>query len=496
MDIFKGGLLICGGLVSLCTMSQAELKLPAFFSDNMVLQQETGSNVWGWAEAGQQITVNYLDRTEISTANKNGKWMVTFNGLKASKKGSTMKVSTGDENLELNEVVVGEVWIASGQSNMEWVIGKTNSKKTEENANDSFLRIYQAKNVTAAAEQKDFKGKWETVKAGKNLNFTAVGYEFGKSLREKLDVPVGIIECAWAGKRVEAFMSDSAIKSLPEAKPLMEKKEKAFAKWSDLQNVVGKKSKKAKRTKKKGGRNPNLSTDYHSTIYNGMIAPITGYSARGVIWYQGESNSKDETSIIYGELLEGLIQDWRKQWGSNLSFYYVQLANYGKGTIPGWVNVQDEMRRLLDDEDMQDGNIGMATTNDIGNATNIHPLNKKDVAIRLARWALNKDYKMLDVVVSGPLYQSHIIKEGEIEITFNYTKGLKTRDGQSVGSFEIAGSDGKWIAADAKIVEDKVIVSSESVKSPIKARYAWSLLATGANLVNAEGLPTSCFITK
>lgn len=479
MSLFKNGFMGGGLLLTLCSSSLADIKLPAFFSDGMVLQQETGANVWGWADAGQEVKVGFAGQTESAKADKDGMWKIEFKGLKASKKGAELTISAGEEKKQINDVVVGEVWIASGQSNMEWTVAKTTSKEEGAKAKDDLLRVYVSRNVTAARELTDFPGKWMATKPENTLKFTAVGYEFAKSLRAKLDVPVGIIECSWGGKPVEAFTSAEALKALPEAKIVLDRKVAAKKNWE----------------KRKKGENPDLSSRLHSTIYNGMIAPIAGYSARGAIWYQGESNAQKGTDVIYGELLECLIQDWRRQWGSNLSFYYVQLANF-ESKRPGWVIVQDEMRRLMDDKDMQQGNIGMATINDIGLAKNIHPTNKKDVGSRLARWALNKDYGMDDVVVSGPLYKSHEVKGGKVIISFDHAEGLKSRDGKSLATFEVAGADGKWMAAEASILGDTVVIQSKDVKSPVHGRYAWSDLALGANLVNAEGLPTSCFETK
>ena len=466
-------------LLSFCISSQADIRLPAFFSDRMVLQQETGANIWGWVATNQEVKVSFAGQTESVKADKDGKWKITLRGLKSSNKGAELTITAGGETKKINDVVVGEVWIASGQSNMEWIVAKSTSREAASLAEDDLLRVYVSKNVTAERELTNFPGSWMLTKPDQTLKFTAVGYEFAKSLRERLDIPVGIIECAWGGKPVESFISEEALKVLPESKFVLDRKAIAKKNW------------------RKGTKNnPDLNAGFHSTIYNGMIAPIAGYSARGAIWYQGESNANRGTDTIYGELLECLIQDWRKRWDSNLSFYYVQLANFNRGNNSSWVNVQDEMRRLLDDDNMQAGNIGMATINDIGHPTDIHPTNKKDVGERLARWALSQDYGIKNIVISGPLYKSHELKGDKIEISFDHAQGLKSRDGEALGSFEVAGDDGKWVPAKAVISGDKILVHSAEVKAPIHARYAWLSFPKDANLVNGEGLPTSCFITK
>jgi len=255
-----------------------------------------------------------------------------------------------------------------------------------------------------------------------------------------------------------------------------------------------KKLREAKEPKPTKMKNPELNDRLHSTIYNGMIAPIAGYGARGVIWYQGESNANPESANHYGELLKGMILDWRAQWGSELSFYYVQLANYNRNKKDGplWVTVQDEMRRLLD----ECPRVGMAVINDIGDAKDIHPKNKKDVADRLARWALSKDYGVEKVVLSGPLYKSHkIVNDGlQLEISFEHAVGLSAREGKELGGFELQDMEGNWKSAKAMIKAGKVIVSHSDIKKIKNVRYAWQSNPKSANLVNAEGLPTSCFI--
>jgi len=499
--------------IALSSLAAADIKMPAFFSDKMVLQQETGAKIWGYSDANQEVSVSFAGQKKTTKTDKAGKWSVEFKGLKASKKGAVMTIEAGQDKRQINDVLVGEVWIASGQSNMEWTMNKTENKEAVAKDNDDFLRVYVSENIVSVKESTDFAGTWQATKPENTGEFTAVGYEFAKVLRQKLNVPVGVIECSWGGKPVQGFVSDEALKACPEAAGLLAQKAKAVqaydpakAKANYEKAMVSWKAAVAKWQVEKTGESPRqpklqqhpaLIPRMPSAIYNGMIAPIVGYGSRGAIWYQGEFNASGEQSKIYGELLECLIQDWRKRWGSNLSFYYVQLANFEKWSDKqGWVNVQDEMRRLLDDSNSKTGHIGMATINDIGHPTNIHPGNKKDVGQRLARWALNQDYGMKDVVVSGPLYKSHAVKGSAIEITFDYATGLKSRDGKPLGSFEVAGADNQWKPAEAKIAGDAIVVSSKQVSAPTQARYAWKINPTDANLVNGEALPTSCFITK
>ena len=300
-----------------------------------------------------------------------------------------------------------------------------------------------------------------------------------------------MIECAWGGKPVQAFTSEEALGELPAGKKLLEMKAKALAGYDSkkvdenfkkqvkayqeklAQWEKDKKGRKPRGPRKVGdpGKNPSMP----STIYNGMIAPIVGYGNRGAIWYQGESNANGGTARSYEELLGCMVGDWRQRWGHDLSFYWVQLANFREpttepGTESDWVLVQDEMRRALKSIPKS----GMAVINDIGDARDIHPKNKHDVGERLARWALVQDYGKKDIVISGPLYSGMEKRDGKIVVSFDHAAGLKARDGKALQRFEIAGADGKWQCAQAKIDGEKIAIWHDAIKNPTKARYAWA----------------------
>lgn len=492
----------------------AELKVPQFFSDGMVLQRDDSAKIWGWAKPGADIKVSLGSQALTAKTSKSGDWVVDFKGLKASDASQTLTIEGDGGKKEIKDVLVGEVWLASGQSNMEWRVSSSDGAEKEiAGAKDPLLRVFVSSNVAKGEPQKDWSGSWNPTEPDNTKNFTAVGYYFAKQLRAELGVPVGIIECAWGGKPVEAFTSMEALKALPEAKGVVEKRAKAEAAWDPKRAMENFNKQKAafdaklkewqKEKKGKKPRGPRKPTDpgqnpsLASTIYNGMISPLAGYGAKGAIWYQGESNANGATASVYEELLGCMVADWRKRWGNEMSFYWVQLANFrAPTTTPGvesdWVVVQDEMRRAL--KSIPKG--GMAVINEIGAANDIHPRNKLDVGKRLARWALNQDYGKKDVVVSGPLYSGSEIKDGKIIVSFDHAVGLKSRDGKPLQRFEIAGADGKWDWAQATIENGKVILSSNTVNDPKKARYAWATNPTGANLVNAEGLPASCFTTE
>lgn len=492
----------------------AGLKLPQIFSDGMVLQRETTARVWGWTDANAPVKVVFAGQTHETKADQNGDWHVDLKGLKASKDGSELSIESAGANKVIKNVLVGEVWLASGQSNMEWrVSNSANAQREIAKANDPLLRVYVSANVAENKPQKDWQGNWKATEPANTASFTAVGYYFAKRLRAELGVPVGVIECAWGGKPVQAFTSEGALRELPIGKTLLEAKAravaaydpaKAEAEFQKQKKVYQEKLAKWKKDKKgrqprgpRKGVDPGKNPSMPSTIYNGMIAPIVGYGNRGAIWYQGESNANHGTAQQYEELLGCLVADWRQRWGHDLSFYWVQLANFREPTKePGiesdWVVVQDEMRRALKSISKS----GMAVINDIGDARDIHPKNKHDVGDRLARWALAQDYGNKKIVVSGPLYSGMEKKDGKITISFDHADGLKARDGKELQRFEIAGADGKWHWAKAKIDHNKVVLWHDDLKEPAKARYAWAANPQGANLVNGEGLPASCFTTE
>lgn len=507
-------------LAASVSSASAKLDLPAFFSDGAVLQRNSAAKIWGWTDPNVEIKTSFAGQNLTTKADQHGNWSVTFNDLKANATGQDLVIKNGDEIKTLKDVLIGEVWLASGQSNMEWrVANSANAKEEIASGNDPLLRVFVSTNVATSEPKYNLPGSWKHTAPKNTGNFTAVGYYFAKKIRAEIGVPVGIIECAWGGKPVESFISESAIKALPEAKGLIEKKTNAIKNWNpkavnaqfekqktEFQKKLAEWNAKVEtQTEKKGKRprgprkptDPSVNPSLHSTIYNGMINPLVGYGARGALWYQGESNANGGSANEYEELLGCMIGDWRKRWGSDLSFYYVQLANYRQPTTkPGvesdWVVVQDEMRRAL----KSIPNSGMAIINDIGAANDIHPKNKQDVGARLARWALTKDYGKTGHSISGPLFNSASTNGNKMTISFDHAKGLKSRDDQPLKRFEIAGEDGTWHWGQAQLKEGKVIVWNDKISAPKKVRYAWAENPEGANLVNGEGLPASCFTTE
>jgi len=490
----------------------AEIKMPSFFSDGMVLQQKENAPIWGWSEPNTKITAQFKGQQLSTKSDAEGKWEITFSELKASKKGSSLTLKAGKDTKTINDILVGEVWLASGQSNMEWTMSKTNSKDLANSINNPNIRQYVSSNKSHSKEKLDLKGSWKKAITPNTSGFSAVGYHFANKLHQELDVPIAIIEVAWGGRPVESFISENALQKLPEASGLIndkkiqiqnfdeksanEKHKEALEKhMAALKTWVenGKKGNMPRRPAKQ--ENPATNSQLHSTIFNGMIHPFVGYGIRGAIWYQGESNAKNATAPYYGEFLGCLVNDWRQRWGKEFPFYYVQLANFNAKNS-NWVLVQDEMRRAL----KEIPKTGMAVINDIGAANDIHPKNKKDVGERLARWALAKDYSEKKITFSGPLFKSASFEGAMATVTFDHTKGLKTRDnGEELKGFELAEKDGEWVSATASINNGVVTVLTFSLANPTRVRYAWKDNPTDANLVNGANLPASCFssdITK
>ena len=492
------------------------VELPTMFSDHGVLQQGTTVPVWGWGEPGETVTVEFAGQKVDQKVDKKGEWRVELKELKANADGQMMKVAGSQSGgVELKNLLVGEVWMASGQSNMQWSLSQT--ERAEQDipaAKYPSVRMFLTNRVTAETPQRKVAGSWLETTPENAGKFSAVGYYFALMLHRELDVPVGIICTAWGGKPSEAFTSREGLLTEPEGKSLVDQLdaamagydpakaqanyEKALANWKKKAAEIKEANKTAEKKQKlprQPGKpsSPALAPNRPSSIYNAMIHPWVGYAMKGAIWYQGESNASRAKQ--YETIFPQLILDWRRLWKTELPFYFVQLANFKKpSTEPGvpdaWAELQNAQLLTLSLP-----KTGMAIINDIGMANDIHPRNKLDVGERLARWALAKDYGKDDMVISGPIYKGSKVEGDKVRIMFDHADGLKSRDGGPLKRFEIAGEDQKWVWADAKIEGSEVVVSSKEVEKPVAVRYAWASNPEGANLVNGEGLPASLFRT-
>lgn len=503
------------GLLILANQAMAQLSMPNVFDDHMVVQADEPVKVWGQASPNASLTVRFGDEEVTASADASGEWALRLPATKGSADGRALSVSDGETTLTFDDVLVGEVWFASGQSNMEWPLTRVQGGEAAIAAADvPGIRFFQAKNTARPTPQGDVEGEWQVSHPDTAGKFSAVAYFFAHKLHKELGVPVGIVQADWGGKPVETFTSPEALKSIPEGMGKMEAQEKAIANFDEA--AAQEKHKQARKdyAKKKAewdakpkadrkgkgprkprmARNPGYAAGRPATLWNGMIHPLAGYTMRGAIWYQGESNRRNADD--YGALFSLMIEDWREQWGDDIRFLWVQLANFREpvkepGTNSGWAVVQEHQRRTLSLP-----KTGMAVINDIGEANDIHPRNKKDVGERLARWALADDYGK-KIVKSGPLYEAHSIDGGKVTVTFDHIgEGLKSCDGEALQRFEIQDTDGKWYWAEAKIEGDTVVISHPKADRAAAVRYAWAENPEGANLVNSEGLPASLFTTE
>ncbi len=482
--------------------ARAEVKLPALISDNMVLMQETPANVWGTAEPAEQVTVSMGKAKGSATAGADGKWAVKLEGLQPSD-GGEMTIS-GKNKLTIKNVAVGEVWVCSGQSNMEMAVQGV-GKAAEEIAAADYpkIRMFTVSRNAITTPQSECTGKWEVCTPQTVGHFSAVGYFFGRHLLQNVKAPIGLIHSSWGGTAAELWTPTDVLSkdpayayaftnweqtkaNYPKAK---EAYEKALAAWPEAVE-------KAKSDGTKPPPRPNAprgGDDLGSPgcLYNGMIVPLLPYTIRGVIWYQGEANASN--AKVYQRLFPLMIQVWRQRWGiGEFPFLFVQLANYMKRydepTDSNWAALREAQ---LDTLELP--HTGMAVAIDIGDGENIHPTNKQEVGRRLGLIAQATVYYQ-DVDYSGPIPGGAQGEEGRVRLTFRFAEGMKTTDGGKPKGFAIAGEDRKFVWADAEIQGDHVLVSSPSVPKPSAVRYAWADNPEG-NLVNGANLPASPFRT-
>jgi sialate O-acetylesterase len=498
------------GLLVACLASAAvaDVKLPGVFGNHMVLQRELSVPVWGWASPGEKVTVELAGQTKSATADAQGKWSVKLDALQAG--GPHVLTVTSGNTVKIDDVLVGEVWLGSGQSNMAMsVAGSKDFPQEKAAANFPKIRMFTVARKTADSPQDDCAGKWEVCSPHTVGGFSAAAYFFGRELHKTLEVPVGLINSSWGGTPVQAWTSLPVQEAAPELGPMLAawKKniagydpeaakarfEKQLARWKEQ-------AAQAKRDGKPAPRKPNPPVDPKvaphrpASLFNGMIAPLVPYALRGAIWYQGESNAGGDAKL-YGLQLRAMITDWRTRWQEgDFPFLTVQLPNFHRPQQQpvepsGWVTVREEMLKTLSLK-----NAGMAITIDVGDAADIHPKNKQEVGRRLALWALAHTYGK-DVVGSGPIYKSMEKKDGRIVLHFDYVGGgLTAAGGGALKGFAIAGTDKKFVRAEAKIEGQTVVVSSPEVKDPAAVRYAWAD-NPDCNLANQAGLPASPFRT-
>ena len=479
----------------------ADVKPSALFSDHMVMQQGVDVPVWGWADKGEQVTVSIGDAKLSAAAGDDGKWMVK---LPPQKPADAMEMTIAGKNtIVVKDILVGEVWVGSGQSNMVFNISKVhapygllNEEQEIAAANYPKVRIFTAKTAKAYEPQEKIQGEWKICTPANAPDFSAVSYLFARDLHKALNVPVGVITVAFGASTAESWISRETMAGDSEMKPMLDGFDASVNFYKKNPTDTADKAPKRPKTinarpARAGGRQSDPVQDQHepTVLFNGMANPIIPYAMRGVIWYQGESIVGGDAGIsLYGHVQAALIQDWRKHWGEgDFPFYIVQL--------PPLKNISNNPRiREQQLSVLSLPSTGMAITMDIGDPANVHPKNKAPLGERLTHIALANAYGQ-KMEYSGPLYESMKIDGDSARISFSHVGGGLVAKGGALKWFQIAGEDQKFVDADAKIDGDTIVVSSPAVKEPVAVRYAWDNYPDGCNLFNAADLPASPFRT-
>ena len=450
-------------LIFVCSSQSifAKVALPNIFSDNMVLQRNAEVRFWGWGGPGEKITITTGwdgKSYDIQTVN-DANWELTLSTPGAGGP-FVIQFKGSDNEVVLQNVMIGEVWLCSGQSNMEWSAnsGLDNAESEIRNANHPNIRLFSVDKRTSDAPQNDLPGTWEVCTPESMANFSAVAYFFATRLQGEMNVPLGMIDSSWGATCAEVWAPAQVFETHSELKEAAKKIE------------------------------PNQwVTTKPSSLYNAMIAPITDFRIAGALWYQGESNTAN--AATYEKMFGTMIGSWREKWGYDFPFYFVQIAPYKYGSPEVGVMVRNQQRKTL-----ALPQTGMVVVSDICTVEDIHPRNKQDVGLRLANMALKQHYKLFDGEVYGPTFKEIQIEGKKVTVLFDHGQGLWSKE-KKMTQFEVAGSDGQFFPAKASIKDNMVVLSAKEVRVPTKVRFAWDNTDL-ATLFNAAGLPASSFISE
>ena len=472
------------------------LKLNPIFTNNMVIQREKPIRFWGTADADSKIRVSFAGVNRETKASKNGNWVIEFPAMKADRKPYQAVIECGKQAVKVSNILLGDVWICSGQSNMAFeLINTTFAKQDIPKSENKQLRFFNMREIALTqpfawdsltlkkVNQLSYYRAtvWQKSDSSSSKEFSAVGYYFGKILQEKLNIPIGLINNAIGGSPAEAWIDRATLENDPLLVNL-------FDNWENSDFIDSWVRKRAKENIKNASEPKFQQHPYKpSYLYTTAIQPYEAFPIAGVIWYQGESNAGNIE--LYEKIFPALVKSWRKGRGYDFPFYYVQLSSMKTGRET-WGHFRDSQRRLLKIVP----NTGMAVCSDVGDSVDVHPRNKKPVSERLANWAL-ADYYNLPVTKSGPLFKKVIYKSNKAVISFSEAKKLKTVDGKSLVSFELAGEDKIFYPAKALIRGVQILVESSKVTKPAFVRYGWQSFTEG-NLINEAELPASTFSTE
>lgn len=493
------GVVVLAGMVATCS---ANVRLPAIIGDNMVLQADKPLSIWGWADAGEEVTVTLGQAKQTAKADDKGKWKVSLPPQKANATPVEMTVA-GKNAISVKNILVGEVWGGSGQSNMQWSVAvSTNAPQEIAAANYPEIRLFIVPNRLSSSALDDVQAKWVVCSPQSVAPSSAALYFFGREIHKALHVPVGLITCAWGGSRIEPWITPEEIASESEFERVLNlyKQQAADRTTVRVNHVKAVKAwleaaEEAAAAGQEFADPPALPADpaaqfvSPAAMYRGMVHGIQPFALRGWLWYQGESNRGD--GMFYTKCKQALIESWRKLWGDDMAFLFVQLAPFkydnNETLLPEIWEAQTSSLAIP--------NTGMAVTTDISTINDIHPPNKQDVGKRLALWALAKTYGKQDLVYSGPLFDSMTVEGSKIRLKFKHVGGgLVARDAKDLTWFSIAGEDKQFHKADAKIDGETIVVSCPAVSSPVAVRFGWNQIAE-PNFGNKAGLPASPFRT-
>ena len=485
--------------VALAAGLSAEVRLPALLSDRMVVQRDAPVHVWGWADPGEEVQVAFRGQQASTQASATGHWEVYLKPVQAG--GPHTLTVRGTNSITLEDIHVGEVWVASGQSNMAWSVERSRDAEQEiAAANFPGIRYFKVALTAAEAPAEDVEGQWAPVSPETVGAFSGVAYFFARHLHQETDVAFGIIQSAWGGTPAEAWTSLRTLSADPAlagmsgafAQGAIEAKASHAAVLADWERQA----RAAKAAGQEAPRKPRTPRALQpqqrpAALFNAMIAPLTPYPIRGSIWYQGENNAGRGQGLLYRRLFRALIEDWRRAWGAgDFPFLFVQLANFGRVSAEtAWPEVREAQTMALGL-----ARTGMAVTIDIGNSTDIHPRNKQDVGRRLALAARAIAYGETELPHSGPLFRQATREGSALRLWFDHAAGGLEARGGALEGFEVAGANGDFVAAEARIDGETVVVSNPRTAAPVAARYAWAA-DPAANLFNGAGLPASPFRT-
>jgi sialate O-acetylesterase len=476
------------------TLTLAEVKLPALLSDGAVLQRDLPTHFWGMAAPGEKVTVSFRGERKTATSDALGHWSIY---LSPSKPGGPFEATiTGQNTITIHDIYVGDVWLASGQSNMEFELEKAQDGAAEvARANCPQIHLLQVKRYFAEIPQEDISTTgWHTCSPETIRQFSAVAYYFAKNIQPRIKVPVGIIASYWGGTQAEAWTSLTALTSDAALTPLLAAHARMIGEQNDAVRQQKIEQALVDDAKAKGMPPPKFL--WHpdprmwqpGELFNTMVYPLTPFPIKGVIWYQGESNSiKKRAPYLYNRVFETLIRDWRARWGEgNFPFLFTQISNFTSDDGEDWPAIREGQRHTLELR-----NTGMAVTIDIGDPEDVHPTNKLDVGNRLALIARATVYGE-NVEYSGPLFRELTRESNALRIYFDHVGTGLLIKGPVLKSFEVAGADGRFLPAEATIDGNTIVVTNPQISDPISVRYGWAN-SPDCNLFNREGLPASPF---